>query len=274
MRSPVTFTFDLEEDGQPPAPTPRYALATRRVLEHLAARGVRATFFVVGELADGSPRSSATWRRRGTRSGSTGCVTSPSRSSARPASPTSCGEARRCSRRSRRRRCGATARRSSRSPPRRRGRRRRCSRPASRTRPACCRPATRCTAGRGAPGAVPLGRTAWSSCRARCWGGAGWRSPTSAASTSATCPAPRCGSPRRAPTRAPAGATLHPYDFDPGAPFACCPRRAGLVSRILHDRRRDTFQRVDDVLDAAGAGPPLREVAEALDRTALPVFGM
>ena len=50
----VTFTLDVEDypgpDGAPRAPR-----LTRRILEFLAARQVRGTFFVVGELAAAHP---------------------------------------------------------------------------------------------------------------------------------------------------------------------------------------------------------------------------
>lgn len=53
----ITFTLDLE-DHRPagaPAGTERYPELTRRVLDFLDARGVRGTFFVVGEVAAAQP---------------------------------------------------------------------------------------------------------------------------------------------------------------------------------------------------------------------------
>jgi polysaccharide deacetylase family protein (PEP-CTERM system associated) len=53
----VTFTLDLE-DHRPADAAPgseRYPALTRRVLDFLDARGVRGTFFVVGELAEREP---------------------------------------------------------------------------------------------------------------------------------------------------------------------------------------------------------------------------
>ncbi len=51
----VTFTLDVE-DYTAPGGEPRALDTTRRILEFLAERGVRGTFFVVGELADAQPR--------------------------------------------------------------------------------------------------------------------------------------------------------------------------------------------------------------------------
>lgn len=65
----------------------------------------------------------------------------------------------------------------------------------------------------------------------------------------------------------------HPYDFDAGAPFVVMEHTGWLVSRILHSRRGETFARVDELLDAAGAGAPLGVVADGLSDVDLPVFG-
>ncbi len=51
----------------------------------------------------------------------------------------------------------------------------------------------------------------------------------------------------------------HPYDFDPDEPFAVMPHTGWLTSRILHYRRRGTFGRVERLLDRCGAAPPLRD---------------
>ena len=53
----ITFTLDLEDHrpSEAPAGTERYPELTRRVLDFLGQRGVRGTFFVVGEVAQQQP---------------------------------------------------------------------------------------------------------------------------------------------------------------------------------------------------------------------------
>jgi len=60
----------------------------------------------------------------------------------------------------------------------------------------------------------------------------------------------------------------HPYDLDPDEDFFVMPEASWLVSRILHTRRGATLAALDSVLSAAGgSGPPLRERArEARER--------
>lgn len=65
---------------------------------------------------------------------------------------------------------------------------------------------------------------------------------------------------------------LHPYDFDHGAPFHRLPHASWLVSRILHHRRAATFDRLGDLLSARPPGPPLGEGAQARGEGGLPVF--
>jgi peptidoglycan-N-acetylglucosamine deacetylase len=65
----------------------------------------------------------------------------------------------------------------------------------------------------------------------------------------------------------------HPYDFDDGAPFVVMPHAGWAVSRILHRRRSQTFARVEELLDACGAAPPLGAVAGRLSDVDLPLFG-
>jgi hypothetical protein len=77
---------------------------------------------------------------------------------------------------------------------------------------------------------------------------------------------------RRARHAATAWTYLHPYDFDAGAPYVRLPHAGELVSRILHHRRADTSRRVVEVLELAGAGPPLCELAQRLRDERLPVF--
>src|SRR5204862_2870610 len=55
MSALVTFTLDLEDHRQSDADEIRYPAVTRSVLDFLDARGVRGTFFVVGETAEAEP---------------------------------------------------------------------------------------------------------------------------------------------------------------------------------------------------------------------------
>ena len=55
MSGPITFTLDLEDHRAPESRVERYPWLTRRVLEFLADRGVRGTFFVTGEIAERAP---------------------------------------------------------------------------------------------------------------------------------------------------------------------------------------------------------------------------
>jgi hypothetical protein len=59
---------------------------------------------------------------------------------------------------------------------------------------------------------------------------------------------------------------------DAGAPYNRSPHAGELVSRILHHRRGATSRRVVEVLELAGAGPPLCELAQRLRDERLPVF--
>jgi polysaccharide deacetylase family protein (PEP-CTERM system associated) len=54
-RGHVTFTLDLEDHRPSEAHDERYPALTRSVLDFLAARDVRGTFFVVGETAERHP---------------------------------------------------------------------------------------------------------------------------------------------------------------------------------------------------------------------------
>ena len=56
----------------------------------------------------------------------------------------------------------------------------------------------------------------------------------------------------------------HPYDFDPEEPFGVMPEATWLTSRIVHARRRHTFDRVQTLLQRLGAAPPLGELAPAV----------
>ncbi len=51
----VTFTLDLEDHHPSPNPDPRYPQITRRILDFLDERGVKGTFFVLGEIAERHP---------------------------------------------------------------------------------------------------------------------------------------------------------------------------------------------------------------------------
>jgi polysaccharide deacetylase family protein (PEP-CTERM system associated) len=81
---------------------------------------------------------------------------------------------------------------------------------------------------------------------------------------------------RRALARLPAGAApwsyVHPYDLDPDEAFFVMPHASWLVSRIIHTRRGATLRCLSSVLAAAdGPGPPLRELAAEAGRRDLPV---
>lgn len=55
MPTPLTFTLDVEHHAPDHAPDPRVAGATRRVLDLFADLDVRATVFVVGDIAEHEP---------------------------------------------------------------------------------------------------------------------------------------------------------------------------------------------------------------------------
>ena len=66
---------------------------------------------------------------------------------------------------------------------------------------------------------------------------------------------------------------VHPYDIDPDEPFSVMPHAGWAVSRIVHTRRGVTLSRLDAVLDAAGgAGRPLGEIAAELEPVDLPTM--
>ncbi len=52
---PLTLTFDLEDNRCSDAQEPRYAAMSHRFLDYLRERGIRGTFFVVGEIARADP---------------------------------------------------------------------------------------------------------------------------------------------------------------------------------------------------------------------------
>jgi polysaccharide deacetylase family protein (PEP-CTERM system associated) len=65
---------------------------------------------------------------------------------------------------------------------------------------------------------------------------------------------------------------LHPYDLDPDEPFFVLPYAGWLTSRLLHMRRGVTLQRLERLLEAAeGAGPPLVERLEQVGSEPPPV---
>jgi polysaccharide deacetylase family protein (PEP-CTERM system associated) len=64
---------------------------------------------------------------------------------------------------------------------------------------------------------------------------------------------------------------VHPYDIDPDEPFFVLPWAGWLTSRILHTRRRSTLPRIERILAAVGgAAPPLAERLDSVQDTALP----
>jgi polysaccharide deacetylase family protein (PEP-CTERM system associated) len=65
---------------------------------------------------------------------------------------------------------------------------------------------------------------------------------------------------------------VHPYDLDPGEPFFVMPHAGWLTSRILHTRRGATLPRIERLLAAAGgAAPPLGERVAEIRNVPLPV---
>lgn len=68
---------------------------------------------------------------------------------------------------------------------------------------------------------------------------------------------------------------LHPYDLDTAEPFFVLPHAGWLTSRIVHSRRHLTLRRLDAILAAAdGAGPPLVDIVSALRSEDLPQIGV
>ncbi len=271
----MTFTFDLEDDGQPPAAdTPRYELATRRVLDFLAARGVRATFFVVGDLAALRPALVRDVAAAGHEIGLHGLRHVP------------LGELGEAGFADDLRRGKALLEDVAQAPVR-------GYRAPIFSLTAATPWAPRRLAEEGfsySSSVLPAGNPLFGLPGAP-------REPFRWADGPIELPCPLLGRrriavpylggvylrylPRTLLRRAVARqhgrarwSYAHPYDFDPGAPFVLLPHASWTVSRILHYRRRDTFRRVEDVLGAAGAGLPLVEVAAELDRTALRVFGI
>lgn len=63
---------------------------------------------------------------------------------------------------------------------------------------------------------------------------------------------------------------VHPYDIDPEEPFFVLPWAGWLTSRVLHTRRAATLPRVERLLaSAGGAAPPLGERLGSVQDTAL-----
>lgn len=63
---------------------------------------------------------------------------------------------------------------------------------------------------------------------------------------------------------------VHPYDLDPEEPFFVLPWAGWLTSRILHMRRRATLPRLERLLAVGGAAPPLGERLEGIAAAAPP----
>ena len=55
MTAAITFTLDLEDHRPDEQAELRYPSVTRSILEHLAARDITGTFFVVGVVAEAEP---------------------------------------------------------------------------------------------------------------------------------------------------------------------------------------------------------------------------
>jgi len=61
----LTFTLDLEDHYPSPNPAPRYPAITYKILDFLSDRGVKGTFFVLGEVAEQHPELIRTVHQRG-----------------------------------------------------------------------------------------------------------------------------------------------------------------------------------------------------------------
>jgi hypothetical protein len=66
----------------------------------------------------------------------------------------------------------------------------------------------------------------------------------------------------------------HPYDLDPEEPFFVMPHAGRLTSLILHTRRGATLRRLDALIAAAGGpAPPLGELVQSLSVAGLASIG-
>jgi polysaccharide deacetylase family protein (PEP-CTERM system associated) len=64
---------------------------------------------------------------------------------------------------------------------------------------------------------------------------------------------------------------VHPYDLDPDEPFFVLPWASWLTSRVLHTRRAATLPRIEKMLAAVGgAAPPLVERLKGIPAATLP----
>jgi polysaccharide deacetylase family protein (PEP-CTERM system associated) len=272
---PLTITLDLE-DHTPGAQAPRYGVPTRRLLDWLGEHGVRATVFVVGELAERSSSVVAEIAQGGHEIGVHGL---------RHIALEDVGEAGAIAELRRAREVVEAA----------------AGQPASGFR-APIFSLTRRTP--WAPEALLEAGYTWSSsvlpARSPLHGIAG--APTTPfrwENGLVELPCPVAGPGRaqvpflggvylrylpqpfiRAACRrlgddVVAWSYVHPYDLDPDEPFHVLPHAGWLTSQILHARRRGTLDRLASAARAAGGfGPPLGEVAAALQARELPTMAL
>jgi polysaccharide deacetylase family protein (PEP-CTERM system associated) len=269
----LTITFDLEDNRPDPAQEPRFVEMTERFLEFLDRRGIRATFFVVGELARSHPDLVRAVAERGHEIGLHGLR------------HVTLGEI----------------------GPRRLGEELKEGRALLED------VAQAPVLGFRAPLFSLTPRTAWALDDLAACGFAysssvlpaanplhGWpgapRTPFRWANGLAELPCPVAGAGRamipylggiylryvplsisrrllgRLGGDAIAWTYVHPYDLDPDEPFFVLPWAGWLTSRVLHTRRGATLPRIEKMLAAVGgAAPPLGERLDGIPTTALPV---
>ena len=264
---PVTFTLDLEDHARSDAHEVRYPAGDARG-PRLPRRARRAGHVLRGRRG----------RRRAARPGARGRGAGPrdraprlaARPPHRPRPRRNCAAtsraARRCSRISPAARSSGSGRPSSRSCPGRAGRSTCSARPASRTRRACSRRATRCSATRACPPRRSGGPTVSSSCRAR----------SSASAARAPVPGRRLppGAARVVePGRLGAVVGHRPGALDVLPPLRLRPRRAVLGgarsrpvgSRLLWYNRRRTFAKIEAAAPRPGGTAARPNASPTLD---------
>jgi polysaccharide deacetylase family protein (PEP-CTERM system associated) len=64
---------------------------------------------------------------------------------------------------------------------------------------------------------------------------------------------------------------VHPYDLDPDEPFFTMPHAGWWTSRLLHTRRGATLMRIERLLAKVGAAPPLAERIADIGDAPIPV---
>jgi peptidoglycan-N-acetylglucosamine deacetylase len=263
--APVTFTFDLEDSRPSPALPARFPAVTERVLAFLEARGARGTFFVVGELAAQHPELMAAIARAGHEVGLHGWRHVP----LDKLSPEQLAEDLRRGKAAIEDAAGAPAR----------GFRAPIFSLCRRTLWAvdALVEAGFAYSSSVLPAANPLYGYPEAPARPFRWEAGLVELPCAVAGRGRAA-IPFLGGvylrylpmrlvlalARRIAPGALPWIYCHPYDFDPDEPFVVMPETNWLTSRILHTRRRHTFDRVGTLLDRLGAALPLAEVASSV----------